>query len=161
MKNLFIPVLILFIFNVDLFSNPDKFIELKDAVKILEKNDESSENLPYSLSDCYSLEHYDSLYPPPYREMILTKKYENIEELITNLDENLINLIISLVHPRIQCKIYLPVLKYKNRFFLKISLPDLSSYSEYIIELIEPQKVTIELIYRVLSNPVQEIITVE
>lgn len=151
MKNLFVLVFILFTFIMSSYSQ-DKFIELEDAVKILEKNDESSENLHYSLSNCHSLEQYDSfLYK---KEMILIKEYENVEELITNLDENMINMINSFMLPgEIKCKIYLPVLKYQNRFFLKISWPDLYSYSEYIIELIEPQKLIISLIYYVHDNP--------
>ena len=146
----------------------DKFIELKDAVNILEKNNESSKNLHYSLSDCDSLvQHAYSLYFH-HEEILLTKKYENIESLITNIDKNLINYFEYTfgIAPNIkdafgnECKIYFPVLKYNNRAFMKIYSTD-SSYS-FIIELKESQKATITLMYFIHDNLVRgEIITIE
>lgn len=155
-------VLILLIF-ITCSSNQNKFIELKNAVNILEKN----EKLNYSLSDCHSLEQYDSLYAyfeqhdslhACHKEIILTKKYKNIEALITNLDENLISYLKGTFG--IELKIDFPVLKYKNRAFLMEH--SLDSWSSYIIELREPQKATIALMQRGFDSPAHmEIIKIE
>jgi protein TonB len=130
-------------------SNQNKFIELKDAMKMLEKNDTSIQNI--CLSDCHLLEKYDSLYAGyeqydpshiGHREIFLTKKYKNIEALVTNLDENIIRYIEDIFE--IEIKIDFPVLKYKNRVYLRIYL---GWCYEFIIELKEPQKATIALIH--------------
>jgi hypothetical protein len=157
MKN---PCLILCLipFMIMCSSNQNKFIELKDAMNILEKNDTSTQDMYYSLSSCHLLRRYDSLYAyleqydtlhTDHKEIILTKKYKNIETLITNLDENLIDYIKDTFG--IETEIDFPVLKYKNRVFVNIFYLDFSC--SFIIELKETQKATITLIYICNNSP--------
>ena len=136
----------LFLFSIILAfiacsSNQNKFIELDDDFCL-------SEDIDYKESVCFLLIHYDSLYAAydKYKDkIVLTREYENIEELITNLDQNLIDYF--------DADIEFPVIKYKNRFFVYLSYDDYNS-AELVVSLIEPQKVTATLVRAVSNQPV-------
>ena len=141
MKKIFL-CLFSILFLIMCSSNQNKFIELEDAMDILKKNDTSTQKMSYSLSDCHLFKQYDLLHTD-HKEIVLTKKYKNIESLIANLDENLTNYIKDTFG--IKTVIDFPVLKYENRVFVNMFFSG-SSYS-FIIELKEPQKAIITLIY--------------
>ena len=136
----------------------EKFIELKDHMSILEKN----EKLNYSLRECNLLEQFDKTYykKSVHKKIILTTKYENIEELITNLDKNILRYLNNTygIAPGLkdaqgrEIEIDFPVLKYENRVFIYIS----STYAwhNFIIELKKPRIAKIALVQFAYENPV-------
>ena len=125
-----------------------KFLELEKVINISEKSKQSSQNISYDLSDCHLLEQYDSLHVDN-KEIILTKKYKNIEALVTNPDKNLVGYLIDTFG--IEPNIHFPVLKYKNRVLVNIFSTDFS-YS-FIVELKDSQKVAIALLYCIDDSP--------
>jgi len=164
MRNLFVSVLILLIFTTcfssnrdkNIASDTDKFIELKDIMSALERNDTSYKNIRYHSQDFHELEQFNP-FDYYHRRIPLKKKYENIEALITNFDKNLYRLFKNTYGIEIDFKseqkyeIYFPVLKYENRVLLKIHAPYNSHV--FVIELNEPKKVRIALVYAMDDTP--------
>jgi len=93
----------------------------------------------------------------------LTKRYKNIEALITDFDENLIAYMedkFGIETDEIKTGVDFPVLKYKNRVFVHMSFR-YSSYA-FIIELKKSRKATITLMSFCWDHPADvEIIKME
>ena len=155
--------LVPFIFVMCSSSNQNKFIESKAVIAIIEKNEKASQVLNYDLSECHLLEQYDSLQTYTkdvfltedgflVEDIFLTKEYKNIEALLTNLDKNLVYYIEDTFGGEMD--IDFPILKYKNRVFVKM----FSTYSSYsfIVDLKKSQRATIALVYSTHDHPTFE-----
>lgn len=123
--------------------NVMNFIEVENALKILTQGEKS---IGYDMSEC-NLLLSDSLqgdYLLP-----LEKSYRDIEDLMNHFDKKLgyrLNITVS--------ELQIPILKHKNKVFVRGDFSDefvAGSYA-YILELIEPAKLMVKLVYKSLDN---------
>jgi len=125
--------------------NAMNFIEVENAMKILTQGEKL---IGYDMSECILLLS-DSLRGNFI--FSLEKPCQNIKDLMNNLDKKLIerlNINMSDVQN--------PILKHKNKVLVKGDCSDgiVSGNYAYILELLESEKLMVELIYKTLDNPV-------
>lgn len=127
--------------------DPMNFIEVKNVLELLQQGEKS---IGYDMSECNSLLS-DSSSRGNFL-LSLDKPYPNIESVITNFDQNLrgrLDIDMSGVQ--------IPILKHKNKVFLRgnYSGESVSGSYAYILELTEPDKLVVDVVYQILDNMVQ------
>jgi len=118
--------------------NVMNFIEVENAIKILTQGEKS---IDYDMSECNILLS-DSL--RGYIILDLEKSYQNIEDLMNNPDIKLRG------YRRFNMyDIQIPILKYENKVLVKGFYSDefYSADYAYILELVEPKKLRVEIVY--------------
>jgi len=127
--------------------NAMKFIEVENAMKILTQSEKS---IGYDISEC-NLLLSDSL--RGYFIFNLEKSYQSIETLMNNPDIKLKG-----CREFSMSDVQIPILKHKNKVLVKGYYSDKKSYSidyAYILELIEPNKLRVEVVYETNASLTQ------
>jgi len=123
--------------------NAMNFIEVENAVEILMKGKKA---IDYDISEC-NLLLSDSL--RGYIILDLEKSYQNIEDLMNNPDRKL--------RERLKFNMsdaQIPILKHKNKVLVKGGHSDEFSSADYayILELMGPKKLMVEIVYEILAQ---------
>jgi len=123
------------------------FIEVENVMTILTQG---KKLIGYDMSECKLL-FSDSI--RGYNILILEKPYQNIEDLMNNPDIKLRG-----YRDFNMSDVQIPILKHKNKVLVKGYYSDKKSYSidyAYILELMEPKKLMIEVVYEMNSSLTQ------